>query len=79
MSKFEDLGHKYLCALSAELQALLCANDSLRALQESAEVIAATPHDIEQTLTSNSSRIKQLTGRIAEVSSHLSSVRVRDF
>ena len=79
MNQYENLGHKYLAALSAQMQALIEESEVLRSLQESAEVIAATPHDIEQSLASNGTRVKALTARIAEVSQHLSSVRVSDF
>ena len=79
MNQYENLGHKYLAALGAQMRALIDESDVLRSLQESAEVIAATPNDIEQSLASNGSRIKSLTVRIAEVSHHLGSVRVSDF
>ncbi|MDP9017625.1 MAG: hypothetical protein M3N19_04830 [Candidatus Eremiobacteraeota bacterium] len=79
MNKYENLGHRYLVALSSQLQALIAENDVLRSLADSAEVIAATPHDIEQRITGNANRIKQLTTQIGEISHHLSHVRVSDF
>lgn len=79
MSQYENLGHRYLAALGAQLNALLHENEVLRQLEGSAEVIAATPNDIEVNVTSNTSRIKQLTQRIADVGAHLANVRVSDF
>lgn len=79
MSKYENLGHRYLGALGSQLDALTRENEALSQLRDSAEMIAATPNDIEVTVTSNLGRIKQLTKRIAEVSAHLSEARVSDF
>lgn len=79
MSQYENLGHRYLAALGAQLDALTRENEVLVKLQNSAEVIAATPNDIEVTVTANASRIKQLTQRIADLSNHLANVHVSDF
>lgn len=79
MSQYENLGHRYLAALGAQLDALTRENDVLLKLQNAAEVIAATPNDIEVTVTANVSRIKQLTQRIADLSNHLANVHVSDF
>ena len=79
MNQYENLGQRYLVALSDQLSALIRENDALRALSDSAEVIAATPHQIEQSITANNARIKQLTAQIAEISHHRSDVRVSDF
>ena len=79
MSQYENLGHRYLAALGAQLDALTRENDVLIKLQNAAEVIAATPNDIEVTVTANASRIKQLTQRIADLSNHLANVHVSDF
>ena len=79
MSQYENLGHRYLAALGAQLDALTRENEVLVKLQNSAEVIAATPNDIEVAVTSNASRIKQLTQRIADLSNHLANVHVSDF
>ena len=74
-----SLGHLYLAALGAELDSLLAQNSVLRSLSNSAELIAATPHDIESRVTDNLSRIRRLTEVISELSSQLSSTRVSDF
>lgn len=79
MSQYENLGHRYLAALGAQLDALTRENEVLVKLQNSAEVIAATPNDIEVAVTANASRIKQLTQRIADLSNHLANVHVSDF
>lgn len=79
MSQYENLGHRYLAALGAQLEALIRENDVLEQLQDSAEVIAATPNEIESSITSNRSRIKQVAQRIADVSAHVANVRVSDF
>ena len=79
MSQYENLGHRYLAALGAQLDALTRENEVLVKLQNSAEVIAATPDDIEVNVTANASRIKQLTQRIADLSNHLANVHVSDF
>ena len=79
MNQYENLGQRYLAALSDQLSALIRENDVLRLLSGSAEVIAATPHQVEQSITANAARIKQLTGQIAEISHHLTDVRVSDF
>lgn len=79
MSQYENLGHRYLAALGAQLDALTRENEVLVKLQNSAEVIAATPNDIEVNVTANASRIKQLTQRIADLSNHLANVHVSDF
>lgn len=79
MGQYENLGQRYLAALGAQLDALIRENDVLNQLQGSAEVIAATPSEIELSITSNTSRIRQLTERIADVSAHAANVRVSDF
>ncbi|MBV8244961.1 MAG: hypothetical protein JOZ38_03485 [Candidatus Eremiobacteraeota bacterium] len=79
MSEHGQMGHAYLAALAAELQALLDQNGVLRQLSHSAEVIAATPRDIEERMTDNQSRIRRLTEVISEISAQLSSTRVSDF
>lgn len=79
MNQYDNLGQRYLVALSDQLSALIRENDVLRMLADSAEVIAATPNQIEQSITANSARIKQLTAQISEVSSHIIDVRVSDF
>lgn len=79
MNQYDNLAQRYLVALSDQLSALIRENDVLRLLAGSAEVIAVTPNEIEQTITSNAARIKQLTAQIAEISHHIVDVRVRDF
>ena len=79
MNQYDNLGQRYLVALTDQLSALIEENDVLRLLSTSAEVIAATPNQIEQTITANTARIKQLTTQIAEISGHLIEVRVADF
>ena len=79
MNQYENLGQRYLVALSDQLSALIRENDVLHLLAGSAEVIAATPNQIEQSITSNAGRIKQLTTQIAEVSRHITEIRVSDF
>ncbi|MFN2527983.1 MAG: hypothetical protein ABR584_04615 [Candidatus Baltobacteraceae bacterium] len=79
MNQYDNLAQRYLVALTDQLSALISENDVLRLLAGSAEVIAATPNQIEQTMTSNTARIKQLTGQIAEISHHIADVRISDF
>ncbi len=79
MNHYENLGERYLVALSDQLSALIRENDALRVLSNSAEVIAATPDQIEQTVVANAGRIKALTAQIAELGQHLGNVRIGDF
>ena len=77
--KYENLGQRYLVTLCEQLSALISENEVLQMLCSSAEVIAATPHDIEESIAANAGRIKLLTARIAQLSQHLTDVRVSDF
>ncbi|GAC1356003.1 MAG: hypothetical protein NVSMB31_16560 [Vulcanimicrobiaceae bacterium] len=79
MNQYENLGQRYLVALSDQLSALIKENEVLRALSGSSELIAATPNQIELNITSNAARIKQLTAQIGEIGKHLTDVRVSDF